>query len=43
MIKLDRLLRTNGMYDALSQAEPELMRQGLERMTALYNTLKASA
>jgi len=43
MTKVDRALRKNGMYDALSQAEPDLMKQGLERMTALYNALKATA
>ena len=43
MAKLERALRANGMYDALCQGEPDLMKQGKERMAALYNTLKASA
>ena len=42
MVKLDRVLRMNGMHAALSEAEPDLMKQGVERMTALYHRLKAS-
>jgi hypothetical protein len=40
MIKLDQLLRANGMRNTLEAAQPELMRQGHERLVALYRSLK---
>ncbi len=39
--RLDGVLRANGMHDTLSQAEPALMKEGQERLLALYRTLKA--
>lgn len=41
MSKLDGVLRANGMRDTLHQSEPALMKDGHERLIALYRVLKA--
>jgi hypothetical protein len=40
MIQLDRVMRANGMHDALNGDEPALMKEGRDRLLALYHSLK---
>jgi excisionase family DNA binding protein len=38
MIQLDRVMRANGMHDALNGDEPALMKEGRDRLHALYHS-----
>jgi len=40
MIELDRVMRANGMHDALNGQERALMKEGHDRLHALYRSLK---
>ncbi len=41
MTKLERALKARGMHGLLSEAEPALMKEGHERLSALHRVLLA--